>query len=139
MFKRAKIQIRKYWKTNLITFIIALLIGATIFTLMYNFQGKNIISAVNGSAVAFVVVLFLGLLALVHHLGAFDSFVFGFKQLGSMIFARNARRDGTYVDYRDEKKTKRDNSSFNFFAFIAASLIFGILLIVLEIIYHTNY
>ena len=102
-------------------------------------RGQNIVSAVNGAALAFVVLLFFGLLMLVTHLGAFDSFSFGFRQLGTMIFSKDPRREGTFADYREAKRVKRDNSSFSFFSMMAGSLVYGILLIVLEIIYHAKF
>ena len=131
-------QIKKYWKTNLITFIIAVIIGVSIFCLVFFLRGKNITAAVDGSAVASISVLFLGLLMLVNHLGAFDTFAFGFKQLGSMLFAKDARRDGDYHDYKERKAEKRSNSSYNFMMFILAGLIMSISILVLEIIYHAQ-
>ena len=73
-------QIRKYWKTNLITFVIALAIGAIIFCLLFFLRDKSLFDAVNGASIAAVSVLFVGLLMWVSHLGAFDTIVFGFKR-----------------------------------------------------------
>ena len=103
-------QIRKYWKTNLITFVIALVIG----------------------------VLFVGLLMWVSHLGAFDTIVFGFKQLTSSIFAKDPRRDGNLVDYKAMKAEKRSDASYNFVTMIFAGLLMLIAVLVLEIIYHNS-
>lgn len=136
--KRAIKQIKKYWKINLITFLISLLIGGAIFCLMFFLRGKNIVAAVDGAALASILVLFFGLLLFVHHLGAFDTFAFGFKQLGSMLFAKEPRKDGKYQDYRQEKIQKRNNSSYNFLAVIAAGLLLSIAIIVLEIIYRVS-
>ena len=136
--KRAFAQFKKYWLVNLITFLISLAVGAIIFCLFFFLRGQTLISAVDGAAVGAVSVLFLGLLFWMHHLGAFDTFVFGFKQLGSMIFAKEPRRDGQYQDYRKEKIKKRTNSSYNFLAIILAGLLLLISVIVLEIIYKTR-
>ncbi|MCQ2800389.1 MAG: DUF3899 domain-containing protein [Bacilli bacterium] len=136
--KRAFLQIKKYWLINLVTFIISLVVGMIIFCLMYFLRGKTLISAVDGIAVGAVSVLFIGLLCWMAHLGAFDTFAFGFKQLGSMLFARDARRDGNYADYRDKKFENRNNSSFNFVAIIAAGLILCLALLVLEIVYNAS-
>lgn len=73
-----------------------------------------------------------------HHLGAFDTFVFGFKQLGSMIFAKDARRDGSYAEYREKKTEIRNNSSYNFIAIIFAGLLLCVVLVVLDIIYNVS-
>ena len=135
---RAFTQIKKYWLTNLITLVISLIVGGGIFCLFYFLKGKTIVAAVDGSAVATVSILGIGLLCWMHHLGAFDTFAFGFKQLGSMLFAKEPRRDGKYQDYRQEKIKKRNNSSYNFVAIIVAGLLLSISLIVLEIIYRTT-
>ena len=136
--KRAFEQFKKYWLVNLITFIISLAVGATIFCLFFFLRDRTLIAAVDGAAVGAVSVLFLGLLFWMHHLGAFDTFVFGFKQLGSMLFAKDARRDGTYAEYRDKKTEIRTNSSYNFIAIIFAGLVLSIALVVLDIIYNVS-
>lgn len=136
--KKAFEQIKKYWKVNLITLIVSLVVGAGIFCLMFFLRNQTIIAAVDGAALATVVVLFFGLLMLVSHLGAFDMFTFGFKQLGTMIFAKDARKEGPYYEYRENKKEKRQNSSYVFVTVIFAGLLLSIALIVLEIVYHVN-
>ena len=136
--KKAFAQIKKYWLINLITFLISLVVGAGIFCLIFFLRNQTIVAAVDGAAIGSMVVLFLGLLMWVAHLGAFDTFAFGFKQLGSMLFAKDARRDGTFQDYKQNKATKRDNSSYNFVMVIFAGLLLSISIIVLEIIYRTS-
>ena len=136
--KRAFEQIKKYWLINLITFIISIIVGVGIFCLIFFLRNQTILAAVDGAAIGSVIVIFLGLLMWVAHLGAFDTFAFGFKQLGSMIFSKEPRKDGTYQDYKEGKKIKRDNSSYNFVSVILAGLLLSIAIIVLEIIYHTN-
>ena len=96
------------------------------------------IAAVDAAAIAAITVLFFGLLVWMAHLGAFDTFAFGFKQLGSMLFAKNPRKDGAYADYRDQKTEKRQNSSYNFVAIIAAGILLCIALLVLDIIYNVT-
>ena len=134
----ALIQIKKYWKINLLTFIISIVVGVGIFCLIFFLRNMTLLSAVDGSAIGGVSVLLVGLLMWVSHLGAFDTFVFGFKQLGSMFFAKDARRDGNYADYKQNKAEARANSSYNFVAVIAAGLLLLIAVAVLEIIYHAN-
>lgn len=136
--KKAFTQIKKYWLINLITFLIAIVVGVGIFCLIFFLRNQTIIAAVDGAAIGSIIVLFLGLLMWVAHLGAFDTFAFGFKQLGSMLFAKDARRDGTFQEYKENKATKRDNSSYNFVMVILAGLLLSISIIVLEIIYRTS-
>ena len=137
--KNAFSQIIKYWKINLITLIISLVVGAGLFCLVFFLRNQTIIAAVDGAAIAGFTILFLGLLFWMSHLGAFDTFAFGFKQLGSMLFAKDARRDGKYEDYKQAKTEKRVNSSYNFVAIILAGLLICIALLILEIIYKTQY
>ena len=136
--KKAFTQIKKYWLINLVTLIISLLVGSGIFLLYFFLRGPSILTAVDGVTIGGFVILFGGLLMFVHHLGAFDTFAFGFKQLGSMIFAKDARRDRNYQEYREDKIIKRNNSSYNFVATIFAGLLFLIAIIVLEIIYKVS-
>ena len=136
--KRVLGQIKKYWLVNLVTFLISLVVAAIIFCLMFFLRDQSLLNAVDGMAVAAFSVLFLGLLFWMAHLGAFDTFAFGFKQLGSMLFAKNPRRDGTYSDYREEKREKRQASSYNFVAIIVAGILLCIALLVLDIIYNVK-
>lgn len=136
--KKAFLQIKKYWLINLVTFIISLIVGVSIFCLIFFLRNQTIIAALDGAAIGSVIVIFLGLLMWVAHLGAFDTFAFGFKQLGSMMFSKEPRKDGTFQDYKEGKRIKRDNSSYNFVSVIAAGLLLSISIIVLEIIYRTN-
>ena len=137
--KRAFQQIKKYWLINLITFLVSLVVGGAIFCLFFFLRNQTLIAAVDGAAVGAFVVLFLGLLFWMAHLGAFDTFSFGFKQLGSMLFAKDARRDGKYADYREQKREKRNNSSYNFVSIIIAGLLLLVALLVLEIIYRSRF
>ena len=136
--KKAFLQIKKYWLINLVTFIISFIVGVSIFCLIFFLRNQTIIAALDGAAIGSVIVIFLGLLMWVAHLGAFDTFAFGFKQLGSMMFSKEPRKDGTFQDYKEGKRIKRDNSSYNFVSVIAAGLLLSISIIVLEIIYRTN-
>lgn len=131
-------QIKNHWLVNLITFFIALSVGVSIFCLIFFLRDMTIVAAVDGAAIGSMVVLFLGLLMFVAHLGAFDTFAFGFKQLGSMLFAKDARRDGTYQEYKESVTERRNISSYNFIIVIATGLFLSISIIVLEIIYHAS-
>ena len=136
--KRAFFQIRKYWLANLITFIVSLMIFGGIFCAVYFTRPvKSIVGAIDGATVGSIVVLVLGLLMLLAHLGTFDLFAFGFKQMGSMLFAKDARKEGHYQDYREDKIAKRSHSSFIFVSVIFAGILGLISIVVLQIIYNT--
>lgn len=136
--KRAFIQIKKHWIINLVTFVISLLVGGGIFCLVFFLKNRTILDAVDAATVACFVILSIGLLMLAIHHGAFDMFVFGFKQLGSAIFAKNANKDNDFYEYRDAKTEKRNNSSYNYLAIVCAGLILLIAVVILEIVYHTS-
>ena len=136
--KRAFQQVRKYWIANLITFGVSLMIFAGIFcAVFFTRPVKNIIAAIDGSTIGSIVVLGLGLLMLLAHLGTFDLFAFGFKQMGSMMFAKDARRDGHYADYRADKTVKRNNSAYIFVSVIFAGLLCALSIAILYIIYSS--
>ena len=128
-------QIRRYWLTNLITFFVALVLGGVIFCLFFFTRNRDIIDALNGATYAGLILAACGLFAWLAHLGTFDIFAFGFKQLGSMIFSKNPRSAGTFPEYVEGKKEKRNNSSYNFIFIILAALLFGIAALILTPIY----
>lgn len=136
--KRAFLQVKKYWLANLITLIVSLAIFAGIFcAIFFTRPVKNIVAAIDGATIGSVSLLALGLLMLLSHLGTFDIFAFGFKQMGSMLFARDARRDGHFADYRENKTTKRTNSAYIFVSVILAGILTAISIAVLYIIYQS--
>ena len=138
--KRAFQQVRKYWIANLVTFLVSLAIFAGIFcAIFFTRPVKNIIAAIDGASIGTTVVLVLGFLMLLSHLGTFDLFAFGFKQMGAMMFAKNARKEGHYADYREEKMNARNNSAYIFVTVIFAGLLCAISIVVLEIIYKSSF
>lgn len=129
-------QVWKNWTTNLITFFISLVVGVGIFLLVFFLQGGQLVDALNGATIGSLSVLFLGMLMMVAYFGFFDPLFFGTKQLFSMFFGKDPLKQGKYPDYVEGQVQKRDNSSCNFVAVIAAGLTLSISIIVLEIIYH---
>ena len=136
--KNAINQIKKYWLINLVSFIVSIFLGVGIFCLVFFLRNRSMIDAIDGAALGSVSVLFIGLIMWVNHLGAFDMFAFGFKQFGSMLFAKDARRDGSFHEYKEDKMEKRNQSSYNFVAIVAAGLLLSIAVLVLEIIYNSS-
>ena len=136
--KRAFIQVRVHWLANLITFLISLGIFAGIFCAVFFTRPVwSIIGAIDGATIGSVSLLALGLLMWLAHMGTFDIFIFGFKQMGSFLFAKDARKEGHYQDYREDKIAKRSHSSFIFVSVIFAGILGLISIVVLQIIYNT--
>lgn len=129
-------QIKKYWLTNLITFLVSLAVGVGIFCIVFFTRARSMIDAIDGATLGGLIVLLFGLLMMVAHFGTFDFLVFGFKQLIALMFAKDPKKHGQFTDYRDGMTQKRDASSYNFIAVIFAGLLLSIAIIVLEIIYH---
>lgn len=134
--KRMLTQIKKNWLINLITFLVSLAVGAGIFCIVFFTRKRSIIDAIDGATLGGLIVLLFGMLMMVTHFGAFDIFAFGFKQLFSMLFSKDPRKDGQYHEYHENKTEKRNDSSYNFIATILAGLLLSSAIIVLEIIYH---
>lgn len=136
--KNAFKQIKKYWLSNLITFLVSLTIGIVIFCLIFFLRNRLLLDAVNGLTAGGVIVLFLGLLCWMAFLGVFDVFSFGFKQLLSTVFSKDPRRDGSYTNYKERKTAKREASSYYFVPIIAAGLVLIIALIIVFIVYKVS-
>ena len=130
-------QFKKYWLTNLITFLVSIAVGIGLFCLVFFTRERSLIAAIDAATFGSLIVLLFGLLDMVAHFGVFDMFAFGFKQLFSMFFGKDPLKQGHYQDYVSDKTEKRNNSSYNFVSIIAAGLLLSISIIVLEIIYHS--
>jgi len=100
-------QIKKYWLTNLITFLVSLAVGAGIFCIVFFTRTRSMIDAIDGATLGGLIVLLFGLLMMVAHFGTFDFLVFGFKQLIALMFAKDPKKHGQFTDYRDEMTQKR--------------------------------
>ena len=130
---------KKNLTTYIVTTIIAFLVGVAVFLLYFFLTYKDLYSAVNASFITSAVLLGGGLLIWVSEQGTFDSLVYGFKQMFTFTFNKKANKLNDYGAYKQEKNAKRADAPKIFLCFIAASLIFIIALIVLEIAYHINY
>ena len=69
-------QVKKYWLTNLITFLVSLAVGAGIFCIVFFTRARSMIDAIDGATLGGLIVLLFGLLMMVTHFGAFDFIVF---------------------------------------------------------------
>ena len=137
--KNLILNFRKYLKAYLITFFVSLAIGVVIFSLFFFINSQTLIAATDGASVAFIVLISCGALAFVARQGMFDSFTYGFGQMFSSMFAKKANKMNDYHSYLDEKKAKREATPSLFLAIILAALIFGIIALVLFIIYKVKF
>ena len=133
--KKVFIQIRKHWITNLVALGITLMIFVGIFcAVFFTRTNKGLVAAIDATTYGGLGVLVAGLFAWLAHMGTFDLISFGFRQLGSIMFAKDPRKDGGYHEYRQEKLKKRDDSSYSFLIMIAVGLLAFLAVMVMLII-----
>lgn len=126
------------WKSYIITGFIALAIGAGIFCLYFFLNKSTLVAACNGSIIAAVSLLGVAALVVLARLGAFDTFAYGFMQLGSAMFSNQPRKYNDMVEYKHAQFEKRKDKSKYYLSIVAVGVIFLIATLVLEIIYHSN-
>lgn len=126
------------WKIYIIAAIIALAIGAGIFCLYFFLNNMTIIAACNASIVAGVSLVGLGALIILARLGTFDTFAYGFMQLGSSMFGRQPKKYNDMIEYKQAKYDERKEKSKYYFAIMIVGALFFIATLVLEIIYHSQ-
>lgn len=134
--KKLKENFLSYWKTHLVVFIVGLILGTSIFLLWFYLNEKSLFDAVNAATLAFLINFAVGMFIYLGSTGMFDGIVYGFGQVFTSAFARKANKMNNYAGYVEQKRIKRSHGPFVQIGLIAASLIFLVLLIVLEIIYH---
>ena len=135
---RISTQIKKYWLINLVTFLVSLAVGAGIFCAMFFTRNRTLIAALDGTTIGSAVLILIGLLMWVNYMGMFDLAVFGTKQLFTMMFSKNPRKQGYYHDYRDQKHQERLDSSMNFIFVILAGIVMAIVVLILFILYNSR-
>ncbi len=128
---------KKYFKDYTIAFFIALLVGVAIFLTFYFVQNQTMVGSINGTGVAFAALFGVGAFSWLGRAGAFDTLTYGFTQAYTSMFSKQANKYNDMVAYKDEKNTKRRNSPNLYFSFFAASILFLIAFITLEIVKST--
>lgn len=130
----------KYWKHLLITFAISLIVGLLV-TFLLPLSGNYVLyDFINSTTLAGVVLIGSGILSLLARMGAFDTFSYGFKQMGSMLFSRHEpNKYNDMASYKDDKRTKRSSSPDYYLAIMAAGILFFIATLVISIIWAVLY
>ena len=133
---KARENFRKYRKAYIISFIIALLLGVGIFCLYFFLNTFNVLEALNGVTISAVALAGIGGLMWVNSQGMFDIFAYGFKQMFTSFFSKNANKYNDMYAYKQAKIEKRESSPKSWISVLLAAAIFAIAVIVLEIVYH---
>lgn len=121
-------------KPYFIVSAISLIIGAGVFCLVFFLKDQSLMAACNGTSLAGIVLIFLGVISLVNRLGAFDTISFGFRQMGASMFAKDPRSAGNFTDYKEYKNEIRKTRSKGFIAMFCVGVVFMLVYIVLQII-----
>ena len=126
-------NIRLHLKTYILVTIISLLVGVAIFLVFFFIKERTLLGALDGTGIAGVFLLGAGLLCLLARFGAFDTMSYGFKQMFSSMFAREANQYNDMVEYKENFNKKRQSSSHYYVPMMLVSLLFFIAFIILEI------
>lgn len=123
---------------DLITAAIALIIGVFVFLLYFFLKGMKLIDAVDGATLAGAIVFGVAILMLLAKLGAFDTFAYGFKQLGSMMFTKTPSKYNDMATYKKEKMEARKKSGNYYIPVLIISGLFFVAVLILYIIFKTT-
>ena len=126
-------NIKIHLKTYIIVTIASLIVGAIIFCLYFFLKEKTLVAALDGTGMAGVILLGAGLLCILSRFGAFDTMSYGFKQLFTSMFAKEANKYHDMVEYKEEQDKKRKTSSHYYVPMMLVSLLFFLAFIALEI------
>lgn len=132
-------HILKHKVSYIVSSIIAIAIGAAIFLTFFFVQDMELIGAVNGVSVAFIALMAIGAFIWLGKAGAYDTMSYGFKQMFSSFFAKEANKYNDFAEYKNEKNQARSGTGKIHFVFIFFSILFGFAVIALEIVYHSIY
>ena len=102
-------------------------------------RDRTLIAAIDGVTMAGIILLGGGLLCLVAHFGAFDTMSYGFRQMFTSMFAKEANKFNDMAEYKEDRNKKRAASSHYYYVMMIVSLLFFIVLIALEIYKSTLY
>ncbi|MCQ2802711.1 MAG: DUF3899 domain-containing protein [Bacilli bacterium] len=130
---KIKQHFTKFWKDYLIAFIIALICGIIIFLLFFLLKERTLYDALNAATMSAVITLCFGGLAFVASFGFFDLLGYGAKQTLGTIFSKKANKYNDYASYQQEKRVKREHSPHIFYSFLLVSILFLIVVLILEI------
>ena len=128
----------KYKSSYILTGLIAFVVGVAIFLTVFLINESTLRSALDGVTVAFVSLLAFGGLVIVSSYGMFDSFSYGFNQMFASFFNKKANKYNDYNSYVEGKKEKRANSANIQYSFVFVSILFGVSMVILLIIYNVK-
>ncbi|MFA6755726.1 MAG: DUF3899 domain-containing protein [Bacilli bacterium] len=126
---------RRIDKGSLIYIGITFAIGVAIFLVTFFTQGISVKSSLDGSFVAFAVLLLVGLLSLVASFGFFDFASYSFYYVFATF--KKEKKYNDLNDYKQEKDEKRKKTKKNYLYYFISSTPFLIATIILRIVWQT--
>jgi len=131
------INLKSHYLAYIITFFIGGIIGTTITLLMYFLKNRILYDAINGATISMGVLIGFGILMWVGDNGLFDGLSYGAKQIFTSAFSKKANKMNDYATYVQNKNLRRKAKANIYWSLVASGIVFAIVLIVLEIIYHS--
>lgn len=117
-----------FFRRNWLRFLIAFLIGAILYLIYVGVQGQwaSLFYAANGTAIAWVTLLGIGLLAIISGSGFFNMFSYYFRRK-----RLPDKKHESYGDYVERRKLERDKSNPFFLCYFIISALFFIAWLIL--------
>ena len=132
-------NIRKYKTAYLISLVVSLVVGVAIFLVFYFVQQGTMVAYLNGTGVSFGALFGIGTLLWLAKAGAFDTLSYGFNQMFTSMFAKEANKYHDLVAYKEDKNQQRRFSANIHYVVWIVSFFFLVAFIVLLIYRSVNY
>lgn len=138
--KNFRRNMASHWRAILVTTVIVLIIDVVMYLLLALVIWKEDMGPIRAAADAGTLIggftLGSGLLLLLGHYGAYDTFSYGVSTLLTMH--KNKKRYQDLIDYRDRKTAKRENAAPWWFPFITIGSVITLVGIIFDIVFFTK-
>lgn len=117
----------------LILFILGIVIAFSIILI----RGLNLVSVVDSFFISGAIFIFVGILACLNFLGAFDTFSYSFYYVKNS-YSKNKENIDMY-NYKQNKLAKRSKSNISFTPYLIVGLVYLIVSLVFYIVLKCNF
>ena len=136
--EKGKFKIKPYIIAGVISFVFGAAVFCLYFFLNRSSLGSDISVASNGTLISGACLFAMGFFLFAGSQGFFDFVSYGFKQLGSQLYAKEANKFNNYPEYIEYKKEVRKTSSKWYISVLIIGTAFILAAIILFIIYKIN-
>lgn len=119
------------WIQFLMRTILVCITTAVIFLCFYFTSPKNLVDASNSCFISGTIGIGVGVFSLINRMGGFDFFEYGFVQVVSSMRKGSPRPYVDLIDYKNQKKLKRQFSTLYFIPYIVIGVIWVIAAMIL--------